>query len=310
MPNNEELLKRQNEIQQLNEFRIAKSDELAPPDIVFKEFTGQLVEIKKEEDDDSSEYDDGCKGSAKWSIAIEGVLDKDGDRFDPYSIEMEREKGTLVSFQHNYQPAGVWELSRSGNTVYANVQFLDTQAGQDTRKYVKAMGDSCQFSFRARMSEYGFADDVPGIIFKKVKAFETSPVFIGAGETNLVTVKSLNNEGKGMDEDKTQEENSPVEVNKENKDNEVSKMPTAEEIADVLLAKQKAAEEAEKEASKTDVDRAKEQLEKLTDDQKKELGIPSGGSSTTPKVYAEAKKNGGTDDLMKAANDRQESLLR
>ena len=160
------------------------------------------------------------------------------------------------------------------------------------------------------MSEYGFADDVPGIIFKKVKAFETSPVFIGAGETNLVTVKSLNNEGKGMDEDKTQEENSPVEVNKENKDNEVSKMPTAEEIADVLLAKQKAAEEAEKEASKTDVDRAKEQLEKLTDDQKKELGIPSGGSSTTPKVYAEAKKNGGTDDLMKAANDRQESILK
>lgn len=144
--------------------------------------TGSLVDISKEDSD--------YPGFAKFTICVEGEVDKDGDVFAPMSVDMMREKGTLVSFQHNNTPAGTWELSREGNKVYANVKFLDTEAGQNTRKYLRDMGTSAQFSFRARVEEYEERSGITGLVYNKVKAYEASPVFVGAGNTQLSTIKS------------------------------------------------------------------------------------------------------------------------
>ena len=151
--------------------------------------TGHLTHVSKAED--------AGPGSASFVFAREGEYDKDGDLFKAGSLALEREKGTLVDFEHSSTPAGVWTLSRDGSAVMANVDFLDTQAGQDTRKYLAAMGESAQFSFRARSSEWKY-DDNYGMVFDKATVYEASPVLVGAGNgTKLETIKSL--EGRPMD---------------------------------------------------------------------------------------------------------------
>lgn len=137
-------------------------------------------------------------GTAKFIFAREGELDKDGDMFAPGSIRPEAEKIAMVSWQHsrNSLPVAAGTMSRDGNDVVADVLFLDTQAAQDTRAYLKAMGDSAQFSFGFRVHDYGFDDNVPGIIWKDVSVYELSPVFVGAGDTELIEVKE-----KAMPED-------------------------------------------------------------------------------------------------------------
>ena len=260
---------------------------------ITKTFAGSLVDISKEEDDGP--------GRARWSFAVEGQLDKDGDRFDLGSIMMERERGTVAKFQHNNEPAGTWTMAREGATIYADVDFLDTTSGQDCRKYVRAMGDSCQFSFRAKVSEYYFAEDVPGIAFKSVRAYETSPVYVGAGDTSLVTVKSDSDEVSKMDEDQ-------VVVQEVVKSGEEATPAWALSLQKEI---QELRETVNKEPEPTALEVAKTSIEGLTDLEKQELGIPvHRGEAEVRKVYQEVAKNGGVMDLMKAANDRQDEILK
>lgn len=169
-------------------------------DITSVEVTkaGRLVDISKATDDGP--------GTAKFSICTEGEVDRDGDMFKAGALELEREKATMVSFQHNQEPAGVWTMSRSGGDVYANVEFLDTEAGQDTRKYLEKMGDSAQFSFRARSDAWNYMDEGYGIVFDKATVYEASPVMMGAGnDTRLESIKSRREADKVADVDTSTE---------------------------------------------------------------------------------------------------------
>lgn len=153
---------------------------------------GKLISVSKAEDEGP--------GSASFSICTEGEYDRDGDMFKVGSLELERDKATMMSFQHAGQPAGVWTMSRNGADVIANVEFLDTVAGQDTRKYLQAMGESAQFSFRARSSEWNWDDDY-GMVFEKATVYESSPVLVGAGnQTSLETIKSRGSKEREMDD--------------------------------------------------------------------------------------------------------------
>ena len=272
------------------------TEELIGQDIE-KTYVGSLVDISKEEDEGP--------GHAKWQFATEGEIDKDGDRFDVGSIGMEGGKGRVARFQHNNEPAGTWTLSREGTKVYANVSFYKSAAGQACREDVREMGEDCQFSFRAKVSEYYFADDVPGIAFKSVRAYETSPVYVGAGnDTKLVTIKSQ--EVMNMDEKEVQE----LEVKKEVQESTASQ--EAPEWAQSLIKEvNELRAEVNKEPEPTKLEIAKSSLEGLTDMEKKELGIAvPEGQADVRKVYAEVAKNGTIDDLMKAANDRQDDIMR
>lgn len=240
---------------------------------ILKSVTGSLIDISKEEDEGP--------GHARWEFATEGEVDKDGDRFDVGSIGMERERGTVAKFQHNNEPAGTWTLHREGTRVYADVTFLDTTAGQDCRKYVAAMGDSAQFSFRAKVSEYYFADDVPGIAFKSVRAYETSPVYVGAGnDTKLVTIKSQ--EVINMDENEVQE----LEVKKEAQESAISQEAPdwAKELSKQMT---EVMAELTKQPEPTALEIAKSNIEGLTDMEKKELGIPVFDGQADTKKYAQ-----------------------
>ena len=149
--------------------------------------TGSLLDISKGEDDGA--------GSASFSIATEGEYDKEGDFFKAGSMYTERAKATLVSFMHNNEPAGTWTMRKDGLNVIADVEFLDTETGQDVRKYLKAMGDSAQFSFRGRAEEWVY-DENWGRIIEKACVYEASPVLMGAGnDTRLEMVKNKSKEG-------------------------------------------------------------------------------------------------------------------
>ena len=265
-----------------------------------KSWVGSLVSITKQEGDD-------C-GTAKWSIAEEGVLDKDGDRFDVGSLEMERERGTVAKFQHNNEPAGTWTMTREGNTVYANVSFLDTTAGQDCRKYVQAMGKSAQFSFRGRMKDYYFPDDVPGIAFRKVSVYETSPVYIGGGETNLQAIKAAKHE-----EQKEETQMDPEVI----KEKEQETMPTwavdlSKSVTSLAetVATLKPAQPASPEPTQLEV--VRKNIETLSDVEKQALGITdlSKGSQAEPPTYDEVFKNGGPEDLMKAMYEKTDDICK
>ena len=239
---------------------------------IYKVYDGELISISKD--------DEEGPGTAKWSFAAEGEIDKHGDYFAAGAIDMERAKGTVASFNHNDVPAGVWTMSREGNILYANVDFLDTQAGQDCRKYVKAMGPDAQFSFKAKVIEREFSRDIPGILYKSVRAYETSPVFIGAGNnTRLVTVKSLENKESDMDEN--EKVTTEVEVQKEQSSAEV---PAWAESLQKEMAELK-------ESMKPPVDKVDEvrkAVDELSDVEKQELGIPVFDSGRAEvKKYAE-----------------------
>ena len=144
--------------------------------------------IKNEGDEENS-------NSMSFIVAREGVMDKEGDVFAPGSLSMDRDKGTLVSFQHNNTPAGVFTLRKEGGNIIADAEFLDTEIGQDVRKYIKAMGDSAQFSFRATVQDYDEQKE-GGYYIKKAVVYETSPVLTGAGDTELVSIKAQKVDGK------------------------------------------------------------------------------------------------------------------
>lgn len=275
-----------------------------------KTLVGTLLEISKEEDE--------TEHTAVWSIAVEGEIDRDGDMFAPGSIEMMRDKGTVVHFQHSYEPAGVWTLSRNGNQVMANVTFLKTEVGKGCYEYVKAMDDSCQFSFRARYAPGGIRvqDGVPGLVFSKVMAYETSPVMVGAGETKLVSIKSQAQEGEM---EKTAEELEQERLEKERIEKAAAELRKSQD-ADEMPAWAKALESKVDKAvgildapaqQAAQMENIKTGIAGLSDEQKKELGISVvEGTAEVRKVYPEAAKNGGIADIMKAANDRQDDIKR
>ena len=130
-------------------------------------------------------------GMAVFSIANEGAVDRDGDMFERGSIRIERERATVASFQHGYTPVGTWTLSREGDMVLATAKFLKTPDGENVYEYIKEMGKSCQFSFRGAVYDWAESPDIPGFVFKDVVAFEASPVFRGAGDTKLQSIKQL-----------------------------------------------------------------------------------------------------------------------
>ena len=71
--------------------------------------------------------------------------------------------------------------------------FLDTEAGLETYKTVKNLGELQEWSygFETLESAEGKVDEKNVRILKRLKTFEISPVFIGAGNnTQTLAIKS------------------------------------------------------------------------------------------------------------------------
>jgi HK97 family phage prohead protease len=83
-------------------------------------------------------------------------------------------------------PAGIATIHEDGDRVLAKGSFfMDTTHGLDTFRTVKGLGDLGEWSwgFEVLDSEYGEHEGKRVRFIKRVKTFEVSPVFRGAGPT-------------------------------------------------------------------------------------------------------------------------------
>ena len=119
-----------------------------------------------------------------------GEPDSDGDTYEKGCAEGEREKVAMAQFGHaDTLPPGVGKVySQNGEILWGGHLDLETETGKATFNYIKNMGGSAQFSFRANAYDYSFTDT--GIHFKSIKLYEVSPVWIGANNTKVKLIKS------------------------------------------------------------------------------------------------------------------------
>ena len=146
-----------------------------------KRFYAPFVEVK----------DDG-PGSVQAAFSVFNVIDSDGDVVKPSAFQDGQEVAMVWS--HNWdQPIGKGTVKVGRKqAVFDGHFFLDTMAGLEAWKTVKAM-DNLQewsFGFRVLEAEDGTFEEMGVQFLKKLELFEVSPVLIGANrETRTLSVK-------------------------------------------------------------------------------------------------------------------------
>lgn len=122
------------------------------------------------------------------------VIDKHGDVTLPGAFE-DGAKVKIASWGHDWGslPVGRGEIHQDDTKAWVDGKFfLDTEAGLETYKTVKNLGDLQEWSYGFETIES--SDDTKEgqkvRVLKKLKTFEVSPVFIGAGnDTQTLTIK-------------------------------------------------------------------------------------------------------------------------
>lgn len=140
------------------------------------------------------------EGQIEAVISTFGQVDRDGDIMLAEAFSGSDGKSIPMVWSHNWdQPIGkgVVEVKQS-EAVLRGKFFLDTAAGQDAYKTVKAMGDLQQYSigFRITDADFGYQENDAGQriyvrTIKGIELFEASPVLVGAAYgTRTLAVKS------------------------------------------------------------------------------------------------------------------------
>src|SRR3990172_1379140 len=149
-----------------------------------KRFYAPFVEVK-----------DDAPGSVQAAFSVFNVIDSDGDVVKPSAFQDGQEVAMVWS--HNWdQPIGKGTVKVGRKqAVFDGHFFLDTTAGLEAWKTVKAMADlqEWSFGFRVLEAENGDFEAMQVQFLKKLELFEVSPVLIGANrETRTLSVKGLN----------------------------------------------------------------------------------------------------------------------
>ncbi len=122
-------------------------------------------------------------------------VDKHGDITKPGAFE-DGAKVKIAYWGHDWYalPVGKGVIHQDDEKAWVDGQFfLDTEAGRETYLTVKNLGELQEWSygFETIETEEGEFEDQKVRILKKVKAFEVSPVFLGAGNsTQTLAIKS------------------------------------------------------------------------------------------------------------------------
>lgn len=149
---------------------------------------------------DVFEIKDATSGDVEAIVATLGVVDRDGDFMAPGSI-VDGSKVIMSQYGHGsviggQMPVGKGVINVVGNkAIFRGRLFMDTTAGVETFKTLKAMGGDQEWSF-------GFLtdDERPPTpeqksmgarrAVYKTTSFEVSPVFLGGGlNTQTLSVK-------------------------------------------------------------------------------------------------------------------------
>jgi HK97 family phage prohead protease len=144
-------------------------------------------------------------GSFKAVFSWFNVIDKQGDITVPGAFE-EGAPIKIAYWGHRWEnlPVGRGEIHQDDEKAWVEGRFfLDTEAGLETYKTVKNLGDLQEWSygFEALDSAEDKIDGKKVRVLKKLKTFEVSPVFIGVGNnTQTLAIKGEDDFSKGEDD--------------------------------------------------------------------------------------------------------------
>lgn len=138
-------------------------------------------------------------GQFKAVFSRFNVIDRDGDVTLPGAFT-DGQKVRISYWGHRWHdlPVGRGQIHSDDEKAWVEGEFfLDTEAGIETYKTVKNLGDLQEWSYGFDIieSEWGKKDEQDVLYLKKLDVFEVSPVLLGAGiGTQTVTIKRLKNE--------------------------------------------------------------------------------------------------------------------
>ena len=123
------------------------------------------------------------EGTIEAVFSTFGVRDRDGDIVEPGAIE--NGKSVPMVWHHDWTRMigkGVTETDDE-RAVFKGSIFMDTDAGADAYRTIKAMGDLMEYSWGFRILDADFVErDAEFIrVIKRAELFEVSPVLVGAG---------------------------------------------------------------------------------------------------------------------------------
>lgn len=148
------------------------------------------------------------------------VIDKHGDVTLPGAFE-DGAQVKIASWGHRWEnlPVGRGEIHQDETKAWVDGKFfLDTEAGLETYKTVKNLGELQEWSygFETLESSDETKEGKKVRVLKKLKTFEVSPVFIGAGNgTQTLAIKSEGEEPEPEVESEIKSESETVEVGNE-----------------------------------------------------------------------------------------------
>lgn len=148
------------------------------------------------------------------------VVDKHGDLTLPGAFE-DGAQVKIASWGHRWEnlPVGRGEIHQDGTKAWVEGKFfLDTVVGREHYLTVKNLGELQQWSygFQVEESEDGTVDNKKVRILKKMRVYEVSPVFIGAGNnTQTLAIKSEGDKPEPVVEQEVKSESETVEVGNE-----------------------------------------------------------------------------------------------
>lgn len=142
-----------------------------------------------------------AEGQLQAVISTFDNIDRDGDIMLAAAFEGSRGKTIPMVWSHDWSlPIGKGKVSLTDTeAVFTGSFFLETDAGVNAYKTVKAMGELQEYSigFRIRDADFGYKEDEAGArqyvrTIKDIELFEASPVLVGAAiGTRTLAVKAL-----------------------------------------------------------------------------------------------------------------------
>lgn len=139
--------------------------------------------------------DDGEAGEFRAVFSTFDVIDRDGDVTIAGAFK-DGQKVRISYWGHRWQdlPTGIGEIHSDDEKAWVDGRFfLDTQAGLETYKTVKNLGDLQEWSYGFDIieSEDGEVEGQKVRILKDLDVYEVSPVLLGAGiGTQTVAIKA------------------------------------------------------------------------------------------------------------------------
>lgn len=154
---------------------------------------------------------DGDQGEFKAVFSTFNVIDHDGDVTVPGAFT-EGENVRIAYWGHRWQdlPVGRGVIHQDAEKAWVEGKFfLDTDAGLETYKTVKNLGELQEWSygFDVLEADVGVHEGDEAYFLRKLKVYEVSPVFLGAGiGTGTTDIKAR----KGAEENKPDDDEGEV----------------------------------------------------------------------------------------------------